>query len=476
MPRIFLLTGCLFFIASISQAQNKTANSVAPPVTVPDTGKNTLLMPVTVKDTGKNGAESLTLQQCIDYAIIHQPGLNVSLINVDVAKTTNAINLAGALPQVSASGDLIHYLQQSQAGAASVNSGTTTTSSSGAKSSFANTFIPGIAVSQTLFNPSLLYAYKSAPLYIKQAQQVTDSTKIFLVASVSKSFYNLLLTLEQINVFKEDTARLGKSLVDAYHQYKGGIVDETDYEEANITLNNSKAQLRQANENVIPQYAVLKKLMGYPPEKQFNVVFDTLEMMKSIHVDTAQQLQYEKRIEFQQIKNSRNLQAELVKYYSYSFLPTVSAFYNYNLAFENNNFNNLLGTSYPSQLIGLSFNIPIFTGFSRVNNLHKAKLQQQILGWNEADLKSQIYSEYTQALANYKGNYYNLQLLQKNVAMATRVYFVVTLQYKQGIVPYLNVITAESNLITSEISYLNALFQVLSNKIDLQKAMGNISY
>ena len=94
----------------------------------------------------------------------------------------------------------------------------------------------------------------------------------------------------------------------------------------------------------------------------------------------------------------------------------------------------------------------------------------------QIDLKSQIYSEYTTALANYKSNYYNLNLLQRNVALARRVYFVVTLQYRQGIVPYLNVITAESNLITSEINYLNALFQVLSNKIDLQKAMGNISY
>ena len=79
-------------------------------------------------------------------------------------------------------------------------------------------------------------------------------------------------------------------------------------------------------------------------------------------------------------------------------------------------------------------------------------------------------------MANYKGNFYNLQLLQKNVAMAKRVYFVVTLQYKQGIVPYLNVITAESNLITSETSYLNALFQLLSSKIDLEKSMGIISY
>ena len=67
-------------------------------------------------------------------------------------------------------------------------------------------------------------------------------------------------------------------------------------------------------------------------------------------------------------------------------------------------------------------------------------------------------------------------MLQNNVTMAKRVYFVVTLQYKQGIVAYLNVITAESNLIQSEIGYLNALFQLLSSKIDLEKAMGVISY
>ncbi len=451
----------LVCISLCTYAQNTNTGGVSAPAVVQDSSKLNLALPVTVKDTGKNSINQyLTLKQCIDYAMVHQPALNIAMINVDVAKTTNAINLSGWLPQVNASGDLIHNIKLSN----------------NAQNAYVNTFIPGITASQTIFNPSLLYAYKSAPLYVKQAQQVTDSTKIFLVSFVTKSFYNVLLTLEQINVLKEDTTRLGKSLRDAYHQYKGGIVDETDYEQADITLNNSKAQLKQANENVIPQYASLKRLMGYRAEQQFNVSFDTLEMMQSIHIDTNQQLQYEKRIEYLQNKTSKDIQNEFVNYYRFSFLPTVSAFYDYNLAFENNRLSDLMSTSYPNSLVGVSFSIPIFTGFARIHNLHKAKLQEQILDWNTNDLKLQIYSEYTSALANYKGNYYNLQLLQKNVALAKRVYFVVTLQYKQGIVPYLNVITAESNLITSEISYLNALFQVLSNKVDLQKAMGNITY
>ncbi len=437
----------------------------------PDTSK--MLAPI--NDISRNGGEFLTIQQCIDYALVHQPALNQTLINQSITRETNAIALSSWLPQVNATGSAVHYIQQSNY--SSTTTGTSTGSTNTAtRSSAANSFIPELAVSQAIFSPSLLFAAKSAPLLVTQSKQITDSTKIYLVSAVSKSFYNVLLTLEQINVLKEDTARLGKNLRDAYHQYKGGIVDETDYEEAAISLNNSKASLKQANETVVPQYAVLKRLMGYPPEKQFNVNFDTLQMAQSINVDTTQQLAYEKRIEYQQLKTQKDIQNEQIKYYRTSFLPTVSAFYNYDLAYENNRMSDLFSNSYPSQLIGVSISIPIFTGLSRIHSLHRAKLQEEVLNWGEVDLKSQIYSEYTSAMATYKSNLYNLKLLQQNVTLAKRTYFVVSLQYKQGIVAYLNVITAESNLISSEISYLNALFQTLSSKIDLQKAMGNITY
>ncbi len=458
----FLLPAIVLATFTVAKAQNNIVTNGAAPAGP-------------VRDTTYSSNEYLTLRQCVDYALQHQPALNRALINVSITRENNAINLAPWLPQVNASGNLIHYIQQSTNNVAvATGTGTATTTTRGQSST--NTFVPGVQLSQAIFSPALLYAARSAPLYVQQANQVTDSTKIYVVSAVTKSFYSLLLTLQQIAVLKEDTARLGKNLTDAYHQYKGGIVDETDYEEASITLNNSKAQLKQANENVIPQYAVLKQLIGYPPEKQFNVDFDTLQMKRDINVDTTQQLQYEKRIEYQELNTEKALQNQTIQYYHSAFLPTVSAFYNYNLEFQNDRLANLFQGSYPSSLIGLSFSIPIFTGFSRLHNVRKAQLQYQQLNWYQTELKSRINTEYTTALANYKSNKYNLGLLQKNVELASRVYFVVTLQYRQGVVPYLNVITAESNLITSKINYLNALFQTLSSKVDLQKSMGNISY
>jgi outer membrane protein, multidrug efflux system len=414
-------------------------------------------------------SESLTLAQCIDYALKHQPLLQQSLINIDITRSTNKINLAGWLPQANLSANFSHYLQLPSAISDS-------TGGKVIKTGVTNTLVPAFTVTQAIFSPSLFYASKTAPLYVRQAEQITDSTKIFLVSVVSKSFYNLLQTLEQIDVLKEDTARLNKNLSDTYHQYVAGTVDETDYDEAGISLNNSKAQLKQQTESIIPQYAMLKQVIGYPPQKQFNVSFDTLQMMRDISFDTTQQLQFEKRIEFQQLQTSKSLQHQVTDYYRSAFLPTVSAVFNYTPEFESNSFPNLFGNVYPYSFIGLSISLPIFTGFARLENIHRSRLQERLLDWDEVNLRSQIYVDYTSALANYKSNLYNYEIMKDNEEKAKRVYGIVQLQYSQGIVAYLNVITAESNLISSEIGYVNALFQLLSSKIDLQKAMGVVRY
>ncbi len=142
-----------------------------------------------------DGADSsgyLTLKQCIDYALIHQPALNRSLLNTSIAKETNAIDLSGFFPQASFVGNYTHYTQLPT----SFFSDTSGSSSAprSQKVGVVNTFTPEIYISQAIFNPSLIYALRSAPLYLKQTNQITDSTKINIDDSFSKSYYKLLIT------------------------------------------------------------------------------------------------------------------------------------------------------------------------------------------------------------------------------------------------------------------------------------------
>ncbi|MES1250083.1 MAG: TolC family protein, partial [Chitinophaga rupis] len=57
-----------------------------------------------------DSGQALTLDQCLAYALKNQPALHQALIGTDIARATNAINLAGWLPQIGVSGNLTHYL------------------------------------------------------------------------------------------------------------------------------------------------------------------------------------------------------------------------------------------------------------------------------------------------------------------------------------------------------------------------------
>lgn len=111
---------------------------------------------------------------------------------------------------------------------------------------------------------------------------------------------------------------------------------------------------------------------------------------------------------------------------------------------------------------------------SRHENFIKAKLQYQRLELGMDYLKSEISIEYTQALAGYKSSLNELKVAKNNVAVAGEIFNTVKLQYDKGIKAYLEVIVSETDLRTSELNYLNILFQVLTSKMDLEKASGDI--
>jgi outer membrane protein TolC len=59
--------------------------------------------------------------------------------------------------------------------------------------------------------------------------------------------------------------------------------------------------------------------------------------------------------------------------------------------------------------------------------------------------------------------------------LSEEVYNTIKLQYDAGVKTYLELMTAETDLNTAQINYLNSLYAVLSSKLDIQKALGVVS-
>jgi outer membrane protein TolC len=199
-------------------------------------------------------------------------------------------------------------------------------------------------------------------------------------------------------------------------------------------------------------------------------------MEKNIAIDTSQALNYQNRIEYQLLQTDKKLQKANLDYYIWSFLPSLTAIGEYNLNFQNDQLSKLYNQDYPNSYIGLQLSFPIFQGGKRIQQIDQAELQLKLYDYDLSALKSSVNTEYTQALSNYKSNLNNYQTQKDNLELANNVYKIIELQYKSGIKTYLNVITAETNLRSTQVNYLNALYQVLISKIDLEKALGTIHY
>lgn len=410
---------------------------------------------------------SATLQDCIRYALAHQPVLKQSRIDEAITDRTIKSKLADWYPQINLDYNIQHYLELPT----SIFGGNPT------KVGVANTSNAGFGLNQNIFTRDLLLASNTAKDVRKQSRQNIVRTQIDVVADVSKAYYDILLTNQQIQVLDEDIIRLERSLKDARNQYESGTVDKIDFKRASISLNNARAQQKSAREVLSAKQVYLKQLMGYP-ESVGNVplVYDTTQMAQLVTgEDTTVIASYQNRIEYQQLQTQQSLQKANLQYNKWSFLPSVSAFVNYNFAWQNQSFSKLYSTDYPNSLLGLKLSLPIFQGGKRIHNIKMAELQLQRIDYDFTTLKNQINTQYAQAMATYKSNLNDFNTLKENVAMAQDVYNMLQLQYKEGIKTYLDVLISETDLRTAQLSYYNAMYQVLSSKIDLQKALGTLT-
>ncbi|HEX3383841.1 MAG TPA: TolC family protein, partial [Mucilaginibacter sp.] len=332
-----------------------------------------------------------------------------------------------------------------------------------------------LQASQFIYNNDVLQAAKASKYSRQYYKQNTLSSQINVVSDVSKAFFDVLLSQRQLDILNEDVVRLQRSLKDAFSQYKAGTVDKTDYKQATINLNNSIATRKQTQEAIKSKIAYLKQIMGLGSTNNLSLAYDSTRYESEAVADTNQQLDPNNRIEYQLLQTQRNLQDVNINYYKWGFLPSVSAVGAYNWVYLSNSFGSLYNNSYPNGYVGLTLNLPIFQGNKRLQNLSKARLQATRADLDITNEKNTINTEYVEALASYKSNYTNWQLLKQNVDLAKDVYKVVSLQYREGVKTYLDVIVAQSDLRTAELSYYNALFQLLSSKIDLQKALGTLT-
>ena len=417
-----------------------------------------------------------SLQQAIDFALKHQSAVLNADIDVQIAKNKVNETTGIGLPQVSTNFSFQDFVKVPVSLIPGEFFGEP-----------AGTFIPvqfgvkyqstlGLEASQLLFDGSYLVGLQASKTYKELSIRNSKRTKIETAVAVTKAYYSVLVSNEQLNLLDANLTRLKKSLNDTEAYFKNGFVEKIDLDRLKVLSNNLETERQNVIRLLDLNTKLLKFQMGMPIETGLKLT----DGISDIQIDTEVLLPdsnaYINRVEYSLLQTQKKLNELNLKRYKSEFLPSIAAFGATSSIYQNNNFSELYDTRFPTTVVGLRLSLPIISGGQRIFKIKSAALEVKKSANELSNAKNGISLEIAQAKTSYQNGFQSLENQKRNMELSKEVLRVAKIKYEQGVGSSLEVTSAETALKESQNNYINALYDLLINKVNLDRALGKITY
>ncbi len=416
-----------------------------------------------------------SLQEAIDYAQDHSNSILNAKLDQDIAGNTVRQTIGIGLPQVSGNANFSDFIKVPTnllPGEFFGKPGTQVPVQFGVKYQSS----AGLELNQLLFDGTYIVGLQASRTYKELSSKNLKRSRIETAVAVTKAYYSVLVSNEQLSLLDANLIRLKKSLNDTRALFKNGFVEKIDVDRLTVLNNN----LETERENVIRLLALnvnlLKFQMGMSIQSKLTLKDSIAGLQVEQTLAGADTSAYQNRIEYSLLETQKKLNDLDLKRYKSQFLPSLSAFGNTSRSLQSNSFTELFNRSFPTTVIGIRLSVPIISGGIKLYQVRNAKLEILKTQNNLINLRNGINLEIEQAQTTYQNGLKSLENQKRNMELAQEVLRVTKIKYEQGVGSSIEVTTAETSLKESQNNYINALYELLINKVNMDKASGKIIY
>ena len=424
-------------------------------------------------------ARNFSLKEAQEYAI--QNNINVKNAQLDVVKSEKVVweTTAIGLPQVSSTVsyqnmvDIPITLIPAQMFDPSAPTGTFMEMQFGTQhnASFE------LTASQLVFSGPYIVGLQASKIYKQLSLQALDKAKIDIKETVTQTYYLALVAMENKTILDESYKNLKKIFDETNKMYKAGFMEETDVDQLEYSLKNIEISLSAISNQIDISHKLLKFQMGIDLNEEI-LLSDNIEtIVENIGENALQPNSFNvnQHIDFQLLQTQEYLQKLSLKREKSEFLPSVSAFFNHKQNAMRDNFDLFESGKdwFPSNIVGASISIPIFSSGLKISKVQQAKLELE-KAINNKDMVSQnlilgvqqANSDFSTAVDKYNNE-------KSNMKLTKRIYDRTLIKYKEGISSSLDLTQVHNQYLNSQSNYYNSIFELLNAKNKLDKALNN---
>jgi len=416
---------------------------------------------------GQDTTTVITLSDALSTALEKNYNIRMARNDVVIANNNNTLGNAGFLPQLTATGN---YARSSQNTEQTFASGDTQSRTGAVRKNYGGS----VNMNWTLFDGTQMFA--TLDRLEQQAQLVGHELKIEVDNSISQlmvNFYQIAFEDARVDLLESNIEFSLERLRIVEEKYNLGKESKMSKLQAQVDYNSDKFLLLRQKELLTSIKLQLLNQMGVDP-MDFDVSY-TFEIDSSLLVDELlSSATTQNPLILAQTTNQRVLQTQMLEIdrskwpelgfnvgYGYTNLESESGFIALNQTYDFR--------------YGLSINFDIFNGFTQRRQFQNSQVLMETGKIQMEQAEKQIETSILTTYTSYSNNLQLAQLEQQNLAVAKENSEIALERFKLGASNALELREAQTNSITAQIRYLQALFDAKVAEIELNRLAGRLT-
>lgn len=424
----------------------------------------------------------LSLDEAIDLALSENPTVKVADLEIERYDYVRKETLGNLYPSLSVSGTYTRAIVKTEI-------------SKGLSFGADNTIAASADIALPLIVPSVWRTARLNQIEMQNAVESARASRIDLVNSVKKGYYNILLAQQSLAVLKASEANVQQTVDDTRLQYEHGLASEYDLITAEVQLSNLQPSIIQTTNSIDVAKRLLKMYMSLPDNVDIELegsLDDFRDAVLSGNDGLSTDISQNSAL--RQLDIQADMLEQQLKVAQTSRMPTLSAFGSVSISgndMERLNFGAMTGgsdgsTSMPGTTesvknsfywqhpisAGIQLSIPIFSGFRNTNKLKQLRNSMAQLDLQRIYLQQSTEVEVRSSINDLLTARETMFANEKTVQQAQKAYDISNTRYKAGAGTILELNTSELALTQARLNYSQAIYDYLSAKADYDRIVG----
>ncbi|MBR3291114.1 MAG: TolC family protein [Bacteroidales bacterium] len=405
------------------------------------------------------GRISFTLDEAQQYAIEHNRTLANASIDIQKVQASRWQTIAGMLPQITASGSYSNMMGYK------MNLGTMQIS------------MPPYAT----FNVTTNIALSGAQIVTLQVSDISrkmadinlHKSEQDIAEQVETLYFSALVIEETIGLLEKNMESLQKLLRITQNSVDVGVAEQTDADQLKVQSAAMESTINTTRSSLEMLYNSLRVQLCLEDNTEI-VLTQSLDDLLNIQRATSlltEEFDIERNYDYQLLKQNTELARKQIALTGWSNGPSFSIYHQFN---GRHNFSNEPTMNMtPPNMIGAQLNIPLFTSGKMSAAMKDARLsyKKQLNLLEDSELALRV--QHRQLVYNLNSALEKYDIQKQSVAVAQRVFDNIALKYEHGVSSSMDVTNSGTNLITAQSNYVQALLDIVSARLALEKLLNN---